>query len=142
MSGNKKRMISIVVASMVAVLIFIIIINITKSEKIGFIEGDYSEHKCDYVLCEKSADGGVHNTGYSKSYYCIEHFTKEKNSRKKIQSKSKNNNSQKEIGEGGYEMPNENDKSVTDYIKRVAPDVYDSMEENWNKIEQEYNNEK
>lgn len=134
MGGNKKRMMSIVVASM-AVLFFIVIINITESEKIGFIEGDYTEHKCDYVSCEKSANGGVHNTGYSKHYYCIEHFAEEKNNRKKIQSKSKNNNSQKEIGEGGYEMPNENDKSVTDYIKRVAPDVYDSMEENWNNVE-------
>ncbi len=30
-------------------------------------------------------------------------------------------------GAGGYEMPNENDKSFSDYVKRVDPDLYDSL---------------
>lgn len=36
-------------------------------------------------------------------------------------------------GYGGYDMPNSNDKSITDYIKRVDPDLWDSMESNWGK---------
>ena len=31
------------------------------------------------------------------------------------------------IGEGGYEMPNENDKSFSDYVKRVDPELYDEL---------------
>ena len=40
-----------------------------------------------------------------------------------------------EIGEGGYEMPNENDKSITDYIQRVDPDLYNDMENRWENME-------
>ena len=39
------------------------------------------------------------------------------------------------IGEGGYEMPNENDKSITDYIQRVDPDLYNDMENRWDNME-------
>jgi hypothetical protein len=31
-------------------------------------------------------------------------------------------------GAGGYEMPNESDDSVSDYIQRVDPDLYDTMQ--------------
>ena len=31
-----------------------------------------------------------------------------------------------------YDMPNSSDKSVSDYIKRVDPDLWDEMESNWN----------
>lgn len=34
-------------------------------------------------------------------------------------------------GEGGYEMPNESDKSFSDYVKRVDPDLYDSMQDRY-----------
>lgn len=40
-------------------------------------------------------------------------------------------NSDKEYGAGGYEMPNENDKSFSDYVQRVDPDLYDSMQEQY-----------
>lgn len=30
-------------------------------------------------------------------------------------------------GAGGYDMPNENDKSFADYVKRVDPELYDSL---------------
>ena len=43
-----------------------------------------------------------------------------------------------EIGEGGYEMPNENDKSITDYIQRVDPDLYNDMENRWDNMEWEW----
>lgn len=45
------------------------------------------------------------------------------------------NNNQIQRGEGGYEMPNENDKSITDYIQRVDPDLYNDMENRWNNME-------
>ena len=45
--------------------------------------------------------------------------------------KSSSSNSSSKSYRNGYEMPNENDKSFSDYVKRVAPDVYDSMEENY-----------
>lgn len=32
-------------------------------------------------------------------------------------------------GAGGYDMPNENDESFSDYVKRVDPDLYDSMKD-------------
>lgn len=35
-------------------------------------------------------------------------------------------------GAGGYDMPNENDKSFSDYVKRVAPDLYSEMEATYN----------
>lgn len=34
-------------------------------------------------------------------------------------------------GAGGYEMPNENDDSVADYIQRVDPDLYNSMQDRY-----------
>lgn len=30
-------------------------------------------------------------------------------------------------GAGGYDMPNENDDSFADYVKRVDPDLYEDM---------------
>lgn len=30
-------------------------------------------------------------------------------------------------GAGGYDMPNESDKSFSDYVKRVDPELYDSL---------------
>ena len=33
------------------------------------------------------------------------------------------------IGAGGYEMPNESDKTFSDYVKRVDPDLYNEMED-------------
>ena len=32
-------------------------------------------------------------------------------------------------GAGGYDMPNENDESFSDYVKRVDPDLYNSMKD-------------
>lgn len=31
------------------------------------------------------------------------------------------------VGAGGYEMPNESDENFSDYIKRVDPELYDSI---------------
>lgn len=31
------------------------------------------------------------------------------------------------IGAGGYEMPNESDKSFEDYVKRVDPELYEDL---------------
>ncbi len=36
-------------------------------------------------------------------------------------------NGSSNIGAGGYEMPNQNDKSFSDYVKRVDPDLYDEL---------------
>ena len=47
--------------------------------------------------------------------------------------------SSKEYGKGGYEMPNENDDSLADYIQRVDPDLYDSMENQYNNAVNSYN---
>lgn len=37
-------------------------------------------------------------------------------------------------GYGGYDMPNSSDESLSDYIQRVDPDLWDSMEDNWNSM--------
>lgn len=39
--------------------------------------------------------------------------------------------SSKRYGAGGYEMPNSGDKSFSDYVKRVDPGLWSSMESNW-----------
>ena len=66
--------------------------------------------------------------------YCMDCLTKaSKQSNSSYGSSGKStysgygNNSESNIGEGGYEMPNENDKSLFDYVKRVDPDLYDEM---------------
>ncbi|MBQ8200227.1 MAG: hypothetical protein IJZ74_00515 [Clostridia bacterium] len=41
--------------------------------------------------------------------------------------------SSKRYGAGGYEMPNSSDESIVDYIQRVDPDLWNSMESNWGK---------
>lgn len=37
-------------------------------------------------------------------------------------------------GYGGYDMPNSSDESLSDYIQRVDPDLWDSMEDRWNSM--------
>lgn len=34
-------------------------------------------------------------------------------------------------GAGGYDMPNSSDKGFSDYVKRVDPDLYNSMKKNY-----------
>lgn len=46
-------------------------------------------------------------------------YLKEKNKQSSSSSKS--------YGAGGYEMPNSSDKSFSDYVKRVDPELYDDM---------------
>lgn len=77
----------------------------------------------------------------SKNYYFDDEgkLTKEasKSSYSYSSSSSKSSSSKSSSSSGstnyrnGYEMPNENDKSFSDYVKRVAPDLYDSMKENY-----------
>lgn len=38
------------------------------------------------------------------------------------------------VGAGGYEMPNESDENFSDYIKRVDPELYDSMTNRYNSL--------
>lgn len=38
------------------------------------------------------------------------------------------------VGAGGYEMPNSNDASFSDYVKRVAPDLYDGMQSRYDSL--------
>ena len=45
----------------------------------------------------------------------------------KASGQSTGNGTNSNIGAGGYEMPNENDKSFSDYVKRVDPDLYDEL---------------
>ena len=45
----------------------------------------------------------------------------------KASGQSTGNGANSNIGSGGYEMPNENDKSFSDYVKRVDPDLYDEL---------------
>lgn len=50
----------------------------------------------------------------------------------KSSSESSYNSNSSTKGAGGYDMPNENDESFSDYVKRVDPDLYDSMNDNYN----------
>ena len=43
--------------------------------------------------------------------------------------KSSSSGSSSNKGAGGYDMPNENDETFSDYVKRVDPDLYDSMKD-------------
>lgn len=49
-------------------------------------------------------------------------------------SSSSSSSSKKSYGAGGYEMPNSNDKSFSDYVKRVDPDFYNSMSDRYNNL--------
>lgn len=40
---------------------------------------------------------------------------------------SSNKSGSDTIGASGYDMPNEDDKSFSDYVKKVDPDLYDSL---------------
>lgn len=81
--------------------------------------------------CSKYIDGDA--------MYCMDCLTKAatKNSSSKSstssssKSSSSGNSTSGTTGAGGYEMPNENDKSFSDYVKRVAPDLYDEMNDTY-----------
>ena len=47
---------------------------------------------------------------------------------------SRSSSSSKTYGAGGYEMPNSSDKSFSDYVKRVDPDLYNSMNDRYNSL--------
>lgn len=72
---------------------------------------DYQNPLLEYYTPTYSSSSGSH---YSGSY-----------------SSGKNNSSSSSgsgnIGAGGYEMPNSSDKSFSDYIQRVDPDLYNSI---------------
>ena len=38
----------------------------------------------------------------------------------------------------GYDMPNESDASFSDYVKRVDPELYDSMEDEYDSMKEDY----
>ncbi|MEG0270497.1 MAG: hypothetical protein RR821_09635 [Clostridia bacterium] len=46
-------------------------------------------------------------------------------------SSSYSSSSYSEPSRNGYDMPNSSDKNVADYIQRVAPDLWEDMESNW-----------
>jgi len=37
-------------------------------------------------------------------------------------------------GAGGYDMPNESDETFSDYVKRVDPELYNEMFNNYNDL--------
>lgn len=45
-------------------------------------------------------------------------------------------NSSSNTGRGGYDMPNSGDTSVSDYIKRVDPELYNDMRDRYNDMTQ------
>lgn len=48
--------------------------------------------------------------------------------------RSTSSSSSSNKGSGGYDMPNSGDKSFSDYVKRVDPDLYKSMESRYNSL--------
>jgi len=64
--------------------------------------------------------------------YCMDCLKKSIQSSSSPSSKPKKSNyssksSSSSTKAGGYDMPNENDKSFSDYVKRVDPDLYNSL---------------
>lgn len=59
------------------------------------------------------------------SYYVASSGSSYSGSKKNYSSGS--SGSSGKTGAGGYDMPNSSDKSFSDYVKRVDPDLYDSM---------------
>lgn len=55
--------------------------------------------------------------------YCMDCLNKAA----KQTSSNTNSKNSSNIGEGGYEMPNEEDESFSDYVKRVDPELYDEL---------------
>lgn len=49
-------------------------------------------------------------------------------------SSSSSSSSSSNKGAGGYDMPNSSDKSFSDYVKRVDPDLYNSMLDRYNSL--------
>ena len=83
-------------------------------------------NKC--LECGKYIDGDA--------MYCMSCITNAANKAASSSSKSTSGSgsyssgSSKKVtgtGKGGYDMPNENDKSFSDYVKRVDPDLYDEL---------------
>lgn len=72
----------------------------------------------DCYVCGKSATQKV-----GSYWYCSDHAKLVKD-----HSYPSNNNS------SGYDMPNSNDKSFSDYVKRVDPDLYNSMVERYDNL--------
>ena len=86
-----------------------------------------SSNEC--YICGESASKKV-----GSNWYCYKHakLVDDHSYDTNDSYNSYNNSNNSNIGEGGYEMPNENDKSFSDYIKRVDPDLYNDINSNYN----------
>ncbi len=107
-------------------------------------KSSYSSESHECYVCGKTATKKVGSYWYCSSCAAIvsavsgETASDKKNSyssgygSSSYGSKSSSYGSKK--GAGGYDMPNENDKSFSDYVKRVDPDLYKSMEDIYNSL--------
>jgi len=76
----------------------------------GSIHPDYAEYQNEHLDYYSSSSGGSSSSKYSNKY---------------------SNDSSSQKGEGGYDMPKEGE-SFSDYMKRVDPDLYDSITDRYN----------
>lgn len=96
----------------------------TSSTRSSSSSSSYSSSNECYV-CGESASKKVRSYWYcSKHAKLVEDHSYDSND-------SYENNSSN-IGEGGYEMPNESDETFSDYIKRVDPELYNDITNNYN----------
>lgn len=115
MKENKK----IIIFSVCAILILSICIGIIyyyNDSKANSEDSSYTDTDEEYY--DDSYDYNSENEYYSSSSSSYDYS-------------SSSDYSSGTTGEGGYEMPNESDKSFSDYVKRVDPDLYDSMQDRY-----------
>ena len=79
---------------------------------------------------DEYTDSSSSSSSYKSSYDSDDH-TDSSSSSSSYKSSSDSSN----IGEGGYEMPNSSDKSFSDYVKRVDPELYQDMQDRWDSLD-------
>ena len=88
-----------------------------------------SSYKSSYDS-DDHTDSSSSSSSYKSSYDSDDH-TDSSSSSSSYKSSSDSSN----IGEGGYEMPNSSDKSFSDYVKRVDPELYQDMQDRWDSLD-------
>lgn len=111
---------------------------------VGMVSGGNSSSNESYSSSSSSSSGSSYSSSYgsssSGSSYGSSYGSSSSGSSYGGSYNSSSSSSGKQYGAGGYEMPNENDKSFADYVQRVDPDLYDAMQENYNNAVADYYN--
>lgn len=115
---NYERKEKIIIFSVCAILILNICIGI-----IYYNDSKANSEDSSYTDIDEEYDDDSYDYNSENEYYSSRSSSNDYSSSSDYSSGT--------TGEGGYEMPNESDKSFSDYVKRVDPDLYDSMQDRY-----------